>query len=214
MNVIASVVGLLLGAALSLLSEPVSRHLLEKRGKEFKPQKVTRILQTVISSLLAGMIGWVAGFSLQSLFLLSLLYVGNIISTTDIQYRLIPNDTVLLLLGTKLVFGILALLKVGGLPSWNPLLSLAGLAVLGVIFFLPGVLGGKVGMGDVKLAMAIGFCAELMPALIAICLMGVLVLIYGFLQRSYSLMAFLKINFPMGPFLCAAQLLALLINLI
>ena len=59
--------------------------------------------------------------------------------------------------------------------------------------------------------MAIGFSAELMPGLVAICLMGMLVLVYGFFQRNYPILEYFKTTFPMGPFLCAAQVLALVL---
>ncbi|MCF0141148.1 MAG: prepilin peptidase [Mogibacterium sp.] len=169
------------------------------------------LLQLLISALLGGGIGYRFGFSLQSLFLILLLFVGNVISFTDIQCRIIPNDMIITIFGIKLVFGILALMKVGNLPKWNPLLSLAGFAVLAAIFFLPVIFGKKIGFGDIKLAMAMGFAAELMPGLYAICLMGGLVILYGFLQREVPFVGFLKMNFPMGPFLCTALIVALLI---
>ena len=203
--------GALLGAVCKPLSNPVSKRLLTVRKKEFLEKRSTFIIQLVISAGLGGGIGGVFGISLYSLFLLALLFAGNVISTTDIQHRLIPNDMVLVLFGIKAVFGILALLQIGDLPPWNPLLSLAGLGALGFIFFLPGLTGKKIGFGDIKLAMAIGFCAELMAGLAAVVLMGVLVLAYGFIQRRVSFVKFLRINFPMGPFLCGAQILALLV---
>ena len=206
------IAGIAIGAACKPLSDPVSKKLLTVRKKDFLENRTAFLIQLVVSAGLGGAIGCIHGFSFMSLFLIMLLYTGNIISTTDVQHRLIPNDTILAFFGIKLVFGILALLKVGDLPAWNPLLSLAGLGVLGAIFFLPGLLGKKIGFGDVKLAMAIGFCAELMPALLAVCLMGILVILYGIVQRRYSLAAFLRVNFPMGPFLCTAQILALLIG--
>ena len=203
--------GCLLGAAMKPLSDPLSRRLLTVRNKEYRETRKMYLLQLLISALLGGGIGYRFGFSLQSLFLILLLFVGNVISFTDIQCRIIPNDMIITIFGIKLVFGILALMKVGNLPKWNPLLSLAGFAVLAAIFFLPVIFGKKIGFGDIKLAMAMGFAAELMPGLYAICLMGVLVVIYGILQRQVPFIGFLKMDFPMGPFLCTALILALLI---
>ena len=193
------------------LSDPLSRRLLTVRNKEYRETRKMYLLQLLISALLGGGIGYRFGFSLQSLFLILLLFVGNVISFTDIQCRIIPNDMIITIFGIKLVFGILALMKVGNLPKWNPLLSLAGFAVLAAIFFLPVIFGKKIGFGDIKLAMAMGFAAELMPGLYAICLMGGLVILYGFLQREVPFVGFLKMNFPMGPFLCTALIVALLI---
>ena len=203
--------GAALGAAMKPLSDPLSRRLLTVRNKEYRETRKMYLLQLLVTALLGCGIGYRFGFSLESLFLFLLLYVGNVISFTDIRCRIIPNDMVLTIFGIKLIFGILALMEVGGLPKWNPLLSLAGFAALAVIFLLPAVFGKKIGYGDVKLAMAIGFAAELMPGLYAICLMGVLVVIYGILQRQVPCIGFLKMDFPMGPFLCTALILALLI---
>ena len=203
--------GCLLGAAMKPLSDPLSRRLLTVRNKEYRETRKMYLLQLLISALLGGGIGYRFGFSLQSLFLILLLFVGNVISFTDIQCRIIPNDMIITIFGIKLVFGILALMKVGNLPKWNPLLSLAGFAVLAAIFFLPVIFGKKIGFGDIKLAMAMGFAAELMPGLYAIGLMGGLVILYGFLQREVPFVGFLKMNFPMGPFLCTALSVALLI---
>ena len=203
--------GCLLGAAMKPLSDPLSKRLLKVRNKEYRETRNMYLLQLLISALLGIGIGYRFGFSLQSLFLILLLYAGNVISFTDIQCRIIPNDLIMAIFGIKLVFGVLALLKVGDLPKWNPLLSLAGFAALAVIFFLPSFIGKKIGYGDIKLAMAMGFAAELMPGLYAIGMMGGLVLLYGFLQRDIPLVRFLKIEFPMGPFLCTALILALLI---
>ena len=204
------VVGAAYGAAAKPLSDFLSKKLLKNRSKEFKDEKTSFLIQLILSALLGGGIGAICGFTWMSLFLAALLFCGDVISTTDLQYRIIPNDMVLTLLGIKLLFGIPALFKVGGFPAWSPLLSLAGLAVLGVIFFLPSIFGGSIGFGDVKLAMAIGFCSELMPSLMAVALMGMLVLAVGTIQRKTSFGVFLKTQVPMGPFLCAAQVIALL----
>ena len=204
--------GCLLGAAIKPLSDPLSRRLLTARKKEYRETRNMYLLQLLISALLGGGIGYCFGFSVQSLFLFLLLYAGNVISFTDIQCRIIPNDMILTIFGIKLVFGIMAFLRVGNLPKWNPLLSLAGFAVLGAIFFLPAILGKKIGYGDIKLAMAIGFAAELMPGLYAICLMGGLVVAYGLVQWQMPFLGFLKTEFPMGPFLCTALILALMIS--
>lgn len=203
--------GCLLGAAMKPLSDPLSKRLLTVRNKEYQETRKMYLLQLLITTLLGCGIGYRFGFSLEGLFLILLLYVGNVISFTDIQCRIIPNDMVLTIFGIKLVFGILALTNVGDLPKWDPLLSLAGFGALALIFFLPAIFGKKIGYGDIKLAMAMGFAAELMPGLYAICLMGALVLLYGFLQRQVPFMGFLKMDFPMGPFLCTALILALLI---
>ena len=211
-NITAILIGAAAGAAFKPLSDTISRKLLEARSRVFKDDKTSFLIQLAISAGLGAGIGWRSGLTLNSVFLLTLLFSGNIISTTDIQYRIIPNEMVLTIAGIRIIFGVLSFLKIGDLPVWNPLMSLAGFAVLTVIFILPTVTGGKIGMGDLKLAMAIGFASGLMPALIAICLMGMLVLLYGAVQRHYAFQAFLKSSFPMGPFLCAAQVLAFLIN--
>lgn len=209
--ILSTLTGIAAGAAFKPLSDSISVKLLKNRKKDFTKSNNDGIIHTIISAVLGGVAGFFSGFGLFFLFVLAILFIGNIVATCDIQHRIIPNETVLALLAVKLVFGVAALLGAGDLPEWNPLLSLAGLAVLGAVFFLPSLMGNKVGYGDIKLAMAIGFCAELMPALWAVCFMGVFVLGYGFIQQNVPFAGFLKTNFPMGPFLCAAQIVSLLL---
>lgn len=215
--IINSIIGFLLGAAAKPLSDVFSDKLLKARGKSLSISRFGIIAQTLISAFLGAGIGLILGTGIRALFLLLLLFIGNIVSTCDISCRTIPNETVLAMLVLKLIFGALALLRVCSIPSWQPLLSLAGFAVMAVIFFLPALKGGKVGAGDVKLAMAVGFASELMPGLLAVVFMGILVLAYGFVQKrlpslgSMSAASFLKSSFPMGPFLCAAQITSMLL---
>ena len=93
-----------IGAGRKPLADPVAEKLLTTRGKEFKADRRNHYLQIILSAALGAAIGYKAGISLYSLFLLALLFCGNVISTTDIQYRLIPNDMVVALLGIKLGF--------------------------------------------------------------------------------------------------------------
>ncbi len=214
--IINLIIGLLLGAAAKPISDIFTDKLLKARGKELKQKKENLIIHTLLSALLGAGIGASFGISLQALFVFLLLLIGNIVSTSDIACRIIPNETVLAILLIKLLFGVTALLKPGAMPSWNPLLSLAGFAVMTLIFLLPALKGGKVGAGDIKLAMAVGFSSELMPGLLAVVFMGVLVLVYGFVQKRIPVLGrlplidFMKTSFPMGPFLCAAQIGAML----
>lgn len=209
--ILSTLTGIAAGAAFKPLSDIISVKLLKNRKKDFTKSNNDGIIHTIISAVLGGAAGFFSGFGLFFLFVLAILFIGNIVATCDIQHRIIPNETILALLAVKLVFGVAALLGAGDLPEWNPLLSLAGLAVLGAVFFIPSFMGNKVGYGDIKLAMAIGFCVELMPALWAVCFMGVFVVGYGLVQQNIPFVRFFKMTFPMGPFLCAAQIVSLLL---
>ncbi len=121
----------------------------------------------------------------------------------DLKYRIIPNTVILAMLATAAVFALIG--ETGaGIPS-----SLAGLAVVGLLFVFPYLFGKKVGAGDVKLAAAIGFCAGLQNALQVVMIMGVLVIAYFFLIKHGALHA-LKQYIPMGPFVTAAYFLLLI----
>ena len=101
-----------------------------------------------------------------------------------------------------------ALLHIPGAPTFRVLSSLIGMVFCLLVFSAPGLMGKRVGAGDIKLAAAMGFLLELQTTLIAIVVMGVLMLGYSVFQRKMPLLVFLKTDIPMGPFLAAGMLLA------
>ena len=77
---------------------------------------------------------------------------------------------------------------------------------------LPALMSRQVGAGDIKLAAAIGLCLGLNDSLLCIVLMGVIVIVYVLAQQSMPLLNMIREMIPLGPFLCAAQCLVLLMR--
>ena len=132
-----------------------------------------------------------------------LICICTAFTVTDQMHRIIPNQTVLAVLGLKLFGGLPSLFGVQGFLPFDPVQSLIGMAVCFAIFSLPGFFGKHVGAGDIKLAAAMGFFLGFEYALIGIVFMGMLVIIYSVLQRKVPFPAFLRTQIPMGPFLAA-----------
>jgi Flp pilus assembly protein protease CpaA len=133
------------------------------------------------------------------------------VSITDIKYRIIPNGFCLLILIIK-VADLFAPYLVGTTPAiWdNLIMSGVGLAMCFLVFFGGGILtGGKVGMGDVKLSMAIGFMLGWRQALIAIVLMGALMIPFVFTMPGGNIKNRFKQLVPMGPPFSMAAMLVL-----
>ena len=139
---------------------------------------------------------------------LAVLTIGLTLAVADWLCRIIPNPTVLAVFGLKLLLMAAALLHIPGAPTFRVLSSLIGMVFCLLVFSAPGLMGKRVGAGDIKLAAAMGFLLGLQTTLIAIVIMGVLMLGYSVFQRKMPLLVFLKTDIPMGPFLAAGMLLA------
>lgn len=154
----------------------------------------------VVGSLTMG--GLAAGFLLGLVLVLALL-----LAVIDLRVRVIPNELVLALLLTGVVFqlyhgGVAALL--------NAMLTMVALALLFLLF--AALLGlGMVGAGDVKLAAAMGMVLgypAVMPAMIIMSTAFALVGLGGLLSRRLTLKSML----PFAPFLMLGMVVSLLIR--
>lgn len=173
-----------------------------------------RLSRSVFAGLvaLAAVCGGVIGFCIREWLpaagALAVLTIGLAVAVADWLCRIIPNPTVLAVFGLKLLLMAAALLHIPGAPTFRVLSSLIGMVFCLLVFSAPGLMGKRVGAGDIKLAAAMGFLLELQTTLIAIVVMGVLMLGYSVFQRKMPLLVFLKTDIPMGPFLAAGMLLA------
>ncbi len=132
-------------------------------------------------------------------------------SMADMMWRIIPNGCCLALAAVRLLFLCSAPLT-GAAPDLkaNLLASSAGALAGFALFFLGGTMtGGKVGMGDVKLAAASGFVLGTGGLLTAVALMGVLTLPMAFLQPGVPVRERLRRMVPLGPPLSLAVMLVL-----
>lgn len=171
-------------------------------GEKIEP-KETKLpwLYIIIACLLMICPGLFCGVDIQLLYVFLELTVFLFLSLADIKYRLIPNLAVLGIVIIHVLW-----LFVPSLYGVEPeigkslLYSAIGLAV-GFAVFFGGTLmtGGKVGMGDVKLAMAIGFMLGWHRLIIAIALSGVVMLPFLFTIPGMNLKERFKQLIPFGP---------------
>lgn len=163
-------------------------------------------------ALLGGLMAYkLAGLSAAFFFYVVLAAVLITASLVDLHDRIIPNELVLFALGAGLLLrGIVTLSRVPP-ETVAPWPSGLGGALLGFgLLFLLGLLyRGGMGMGDVKLAGAIGLylgftntAVGLMVAFILGGLASLVLLIAGAVGR--------KDHIPFGPFLAAGALMAVL----
>ena len=136
-------------------------------------------LYAVISVLVMAPVCFFFGFGIQVTYVVFILALFLAVSVVDIKYRLIPNSFVLGIIGVRVAWMIAPYLH-GVTPEiWlNLRESAIGILLCFMIFFGGTLLtGGKVGMGDVKLSMAIGFVLGWRGALTAIALSGILMIL-------------------------------------
>lgn len=143
---------------------------------------------------------------LAAMELMLLLNAAIVLTAIDMRIRVIPNELVLALLLTSVAF---ALLEHGlaALP-----LRLLGMAAALVIFLGTALLGlSKIGGGDIKLAMVIGFAAGFPNVLIAIAVMG-LAALASRLWDSQPWSLRMKTQLPFAGFMMIGLLAALLLD--
>ncbi len=183
-----------------------SHRMLQNRRREERLPHFSQRILVLAAAICGSAMGLCIGQWLPFLLALSVLTVGMAVSVTDCLCRIIPNPTVLALFTLKLLLIAAALLKIPGAPSFHLLSSMGGMAFCFVIFSVPGLMGKQVGAGDIKLAAAMGFLLEFNSALLAVTVMGLLILGYCMFQQRMPLLAFLKTNIPIGPFISAGMI--------
>ena len=207
-----TVIRILLGAALgagcghgALLW---AYRMLRTRGREERLSPTAALLLKLGAAIVGGIIGFCTDGLLPMAAALALLTIGITVAVSDGLCRIIPNPTVLAVFSAALARIAASLLHLPGAPGFGLLSSLGGMVFCFAVFFAPGLMGKRVGAGDIKLAAAMGFLLGFGNALLAIVVMGVLMLGYSMAQRKMPLLAFLKTDIPMGPFISAGMMFA------
>lgn len=191
------------GALAALLARRWMALLLQQRGKEITPSAMQDRILVLLLTLCGAAVGALTTGWISAVCGLLLLAVCETAAVIDWNVQLIPNETVLALFALALLFGIPSLLGAPGFPPFDPIQSLLGMVACFAVFFIPGLFGKHVGAGDIKLAAATGFFLGLSNALIAVVLMGLIMFLWCAVQRKMPLLAMLKSNIPMGPFITA-----------
>ena len=164
-----------------------------------------------ISTLLMSPMAYYFGFGIQMAYVFLMLTLFLAIAVLDIKYRLIPNWLVLGVIGVQAVWMFAPYLHGVEPEIWFNLREYAlGMLLCFAVFFGGTMItGGKVGMGDVKLSMAIGFMLGWRKVLIAIALSGLLMIPFVFTRPGMNIKERFKLMVPFGPPFSLAALLVL-----
>lgn len=221
--IMTTITGILLGFMVYLLSHNIAEYLLTVRALEVrkipKKYKALRLISNItICTLLSITQRSFTGF----LFTGAIVLLLEVQLVTDFRNRIIPNEIILALLCAKLIYLLALFVKSSLIISaikYTALSSVLGLLSMLLLFTLQLLFGGKIGMGDIKLACAIGICLGLPCSLIAVALCGFLCLIFIVLQpyidtsaRLWSIGQRLKQAIPLGVVLAIAAELVLIAN--
>ncbi|MDO4582332.1 MAG: A24 family peptidase [Bacillota bacterium] len=188
----------LLGVVGAALVINVEALMMRKRGFIDELPRVVRITFPVFMAALFGSGYIVFGLTPELAYLALMALLTALITIIDVKHRLIPNTLVLA------VFVITAAFAWSGGIEFDWLSSLYGLLICFGLFIIPLFFGDKVGMGDVKLAAAIGFASGFYGSLYTIILMGFFILATTYIQRGVPYVDVLKTKIPMGPFIMTA----------
>lgn len=208
MNLLVIVVALAAGGVVGWYVPEIARGT---TGLEISPD---RRAYAVSIAVLGAVVGW----SLWEHLLLvpawlAIAYIGGVLAVIDVAYRRLPDRLVVPLIGAV---ALLLLVPAGVDGSWGFYLrGLFGLLVMSAAYFLLAVINPDgMGLGDVKLAAALGLalgfsgwtyvlvgfmCAFVLGALVSIALM-----VSGRATR--------KTKIPFGPFMVMGAILTLVIG--
>ena len=184
------------------------RKLQKDRGLEYSLTKGNELCLIAVSAAAGGAIGVLTTGIGSALCAILLLGISEAISVIDWNNRVIPNQTVLAVFGVKILSVVTGLLEGTSLKDMELWQSLLGMLACFLVFSFPGILGKKVGAGDVKLAAAMDFLLGTYSSLLGIVIMGLMILAFSFMQGKVPLMQFFKTNIPMGPFITVGMMAA------
>lgn len=201
------IIGALLGSVSKILCDKVEKHLLSKRDKKSAHTRTEDVIVWMLLAAAGAVIVWRDGFGIYTLYKFLFFMLCELIAMTDFHHRIIPNQLLLALLMNRT--GLLLSEMTGVIRTQEPSIVslLIGLAVGGLLFFIPAVLSAEIGAGDIKLAAVLGFCLGITDLLYVIVLAGVGILVYMFIQKIGMAKSTLHSVIPLGPFLAAAAIL-------
>ena len=135
------------------------------------------------------------------------------LSAVDLAIRRIPNQMLLIILIAGLANDIINPLIYGGSIKQNLVMSLIGIAVSFLIFYIPKLVGLYMGNGDVKLSAVFGFALGFVgyiQAMVVMAVISVLLLLVLIITKKGNG----KTKTPMGPALSIGAVLTVLLPLL
>ena len=203
---------LITGALAGYLMEKYSVALIRKRTSEENVYRFSgKVFHTFcwmsVNALCWMLLYSLGGFSLYTIESAIVLSLCIVLSAVDISIRKIPNDLLLLILGTHF----LAILAEGSFDRIFP--SLAGSVFGFLVFMLPFFFGKGAGLGDVKLAIAAGFVLGTQGLAVSVLIMTLFLVIYTvYLILSHK--GGLKTQLALGPFMASGIISVMILEMI
>ena len=208
--VVLGTMGAILGFMIPVIAQKIILYKCTK--KNIVPEPDTRYTSYFFrcgTCMLCAVIWTFAGMKMESfpvaLFLSILVTTAILIAIVDFRIRIIPNELVLFLSLTGIIF----LLTHSGINSLIPA-ALSMIAMMILFTAVGGIVGfGKVGAGDVKLAGAMGLALGYPDIKAALIIMSSAILIYiitGLIARKLTL----RSTFPFAPFMMLGTALTLI----
>ncbi|MGI5900054.1 MAG: prepilin peptidase [Christensenellales bacterium] len=195
---------LVLGLAVGYLMEKVSYKLVQSRTDAKIAQRLSNGAVHTAIWMGTNCAVWLAiwHFCGTSLYAIEIAIIASIcimLSAIDILIRKIPNELLAALFIVHLIVLLLGQ-RYAELPSY-----LLGAAVGLLLFLFPALFKkGGVGLGDVKLASAVGFILALNDFLASVILMAAFLLVYA-AYLIISKKGGLKSKVALGPFIAASM---------
>ena len=199
----------LIGAGTACVGRYWLRRLCEKRNLSYPVSSDMDIAAVFVMAAVGAVAAACIADGPAPMICLIFVLIGLTVSVLDLNYRVIPNDAVLVTLCFKVLLLITGLTDAESIGS-GIISSLAGFAVCFLVFAFPSALGKKVGAGDVKLAAAFGFLLGIRASVTGLVIMGLMVLGSTLLQRKMPISRYLVSEIPMGPFISAGMFTAYL----
>jgi leader peptidase (prepilin peptidase)/N-methyltransferase len=205
------IVAILLGGIAGLWLEKLTAYLIEKRISEPIDSKFPKSYFNTLIWIVFNLFSWVAivylnGVSPSTLELILILSACIVLSVVDIVIKKIPNELILFLLITGIVF----LFINNKIVTIN--LNLLGFVAGFVLFFIPSLIGKAAGWGDVKFAAVVGFCLGIYNFFASMIIMGALVvpyMIYILITGKGNL----KTKIAYGPFMALGFVIVMMLTI-
>jgi Flp pilus assembly protein protease CpaA len=206
------IITILLGGIVGLLLQRLTLHLINSRTNSLIENSFYKKILNPLFWIAFNSISWlviiyIGGLNLSSIEVVLVLSACLSLSVVDIIIRKIPNELILSLFIVAIIFIFIN----NKFATIN--LNLMGLLIGFILFLLPSFIGKTIGMGDIKLSGAVGFCLGTYNYFLAIATMGALVIPY----LAYILISGkgnLKTKIAYGPFMAAGLVIIMLYKII